>query len=189
MNDQESYDNLIILKKEYKKKLKYIKQKISDHPITIKQNLEKGIKALNSLISDSDYYVTDDNHSLDGNDEDHYYYMKNKNSFLINYIENTENGIGDFRPGAICTCEFYCINDFIFVVTIDVHHCQEEYEVSISITNKKLQINKNYNNIFQNDDYNYDEFVKEFQIDSVEFELFKPFFKIDDGNAYEYVIC
>lgn len=190
MNDQEEYDNLITLKKEYKKKLKDIKQKISDHPITIKQSLEKGIKALNFLISDSDYYVTDDNHSWDGNsDEDHYYYTKNKNSFLTNYIENTIHGVGGFRPGAICTCEFYCINDFYFEITIDIHESQEYYEVSISITNKKLQINKKYYNIFEEDDYNYDAFVKEFKIDSVEFEMFKPFFKIDDGNAYEYVMC
>jgi hypothetical protein len=172
MNDQEEYDNLITLKREYKKKLKEIKQKISEHPVTKKKNIESGIKALKCLTR---------------NDEDCDEDEIDENIFL-NYIENTEHGIEEFRAGAICTCDFYCINDFIFEITIDIHHCHEEYEVSISITNKKLQINKNYNNIFQDADYNYDAFVKEFGIDSVEFKMFKPFFKIDDGSAYYYVM-
>ena len=173
MNDQEEYDNLIILKKEYKKKLKEIKQKISEHPVTIKKNIESGLKALKCLTRNDDEDFDED--EIDRN-------------IFLNYIENTEHGIEEFRAGAICRCEFYCVSDFIFTITIDIHQCHEEYEVSISIGNKKLQINKNYNNIFKDADYNYDAFVNEFGIDSVEFEMFKPFFKIDDGRAYYYVM-
>ena len=169
--DQE-YKNLIELKNTYKQKLKDIKEKISNHPATLKKNIENGIKALECLTQSSE----EDEIEID-------------ETILLNYIESIEHGIEEFRAGATCNCNFICINDFNFEITINVHHCHEEYEVTIVITNNKRNINKRYNDIIQNEEYNYDKFVKEFGLDSSEFHIFQPFFKIDDNCAYEYVMC
>tara|TARA_R110002153_G_scaffold266367_1_gene429651 strand:+ start:135 stop:656 length:522 start_codon:yes stop_codon:yes gene_type:complete len=173
------------MKEEYVQKLEDIQEKISRHPMTRVKNIKKGVENLNNLITDTDYHISIEN----GYDVENY---------LLNYKEIIKYGIEDYRPGSIWNLKYTCTNGFKFYIMITVHSYQEHCEVILKIKNSQHNIEEKYdlNYIYEKYEEKYEEEIDRLYTNLgikysgiADFEIFKPFFKIDLSRVYEYARC